>query len=160
MKKKSKAELKKRKSERMKLYRKENSEKIKEYSKRYQKKNREKINTYQRARANRDKTAWAREWRGRNPIKVALASSRSAAKSKGHVPCLATEKEISEAYDGKCHICGISSDACKTRLCLDHCHETGDFRGWLCNRCNKTLGLLEDSPGLLRLAIEYLEKGN
>ena len=28
---------------------------------------------------------------------------------------------------------------------LDHCHETGKFRGWLCNGCNTGLGGIGDS---------------
>jgi hypothetical protein len=28
--------------------------------------------------------------------------------------------------------------------CLDHCHRTGAFRGWLCRRHNSALGLLGD----------------
>jgi len=52
--------------------------------------------------------------------------------------------------------CGI----CDTRdnLCYDHDHETMDFRGVLCNRCNRAVGLLGDNEeGLIR-ALEYLRR--
>lgn len=42
-------------------------------------------------------------------------------------------------------------------VAIDHCHATGKVRGLLCNACNKGIGLLNDDPKLLKLAIEYLE---
>ena len=33
---------------------------------------------------------------------------------------------------------------------LDHCHETGAFRGWVCNACNTGRGIMDN--------IERLEK--
>jgi len=42
-------------------------------------------------------------------------------------------------------------------LALDHCHETGKFRGWLCGRCNKVLGLVKDSESILNNMSEYLK---
>jgi hypothetical protein len=38
----------------------------------------------------------------------------------------------------------------------DHCHKTGVFRGWICHRCNKVLGLIKDAPELLLLMHSYL----
>jgi hypothetical protein len=43
------------------------------------------------------------------------------------------------------------------RLALDHDHTTGEFRGFLCQKCNQAIGLLNDSPELLRIAAEYIE---
>jgi hypothetical protein len=33
---------------------------------------------------------------------------------------------------------------------LDHCHETGRFRGWLCQGCNQRLGRLGDNVASVR----------
>jgi hypothetical protein len=41
---------------------------------------------------------------------------------------------------------------------LDHDHNTGAFRGWLCNRCNLALGHFGDSIADLELGIAYLRK--
>lgn len=45
-------------------------------------------------------------------------------------------------------------------IVFDHCHKLGHFRGWLCDRCNKTLGIVKDSIDLLRKMADYLEKHN
>ena len=41
---------------------------------------------------------------------------------------------------------------------LDHCHETGTFRGWLCHHCNVGLGGFKDSLTRLKKAVEYMTK--
>lgn len=41
-------------------------------------------------------------------------------------------------------------------LHLDHDHETGAFRGWLCSLCNTAIGKLGDTPAGVRRALEYL----
>jgi len=41
---------------------------------------------------------------------------------------------------------------------LDHCHETGDFRGWLCKQCNTGLGNLGDNLESIERAASYLRK--
>ena len=44
--------------------------------------------------------------------------------------------------------------------CLDHNHNTGKFRGWLCNKCNSALGWFDDDLTVLKKAVTYLEKSN
>lgn len=39
---------------------------------------------------------------------------------------------------------------------LDHCHESGSFRGWLCHKCNRALGGFNDCTYTLNNAIQYL----
>ena len=41
---------------------------------------------------------------------------------------------------------------------LDHCHNTGKIREFLCSNCNRGLGSFHDSPNILQQAIDYLEK--
>ena len=54
-----------------------------------------------------------------------------------------------------CECCGKVSDS---PLVLDHDHETGKFRGWICIKCNLGLGRLGDTIESLMRAVEYLKK--
>jgi hypothetical protein len=74
------------------------------------------------------------------------------AKSRGSC-CNATPAEIEAAWTGKCHLC-LSDESLGRRLCMDHDHKTGAFRGWLCSSCNMWLGRMGDDP---ILAAEKLE---
>lgn len=40
---------------------------------------------------------------------------------------------------------------------LDHDHDAGTFRGWLCHKCNRSLGGFDDNLQSLKRAIDYLE---
>lgn len=64
-----------------------------------------------------------------------------------------------EAQGGKCKICRLPEiqDDPKTKLCVDHNHDTEQLRGLLCYGCNAAIGLLRESPENLRRAIVYLE---
>ena len=41
---------------------------------------------------------------------------------------------------------------------VDHDHKTGKVRGIVCGRCNRAIGLINDSHNTARLIAEYLEK--
>lgn len=56
-----------------------------------------------------------------------------------------------------CRICKTARLPAGYKLALDHCHATGKIRGILCSNCNMALGMMRDSPELLRAAAEYLE---
>ena len=43
-----------------------------------------------------------------------------------------------------------------TRLVIDHCHDTGVFRGLLCAHCNAGLGYFEDNIDWMDEAIRYV----
>lgn len=60
------------------------------------------------------------------------------------------------SHSGKCDICqGGPTDRWNT-LHIDHCHTTGRYRGMLCGKCNKALGLFNDDTELLDKARSYL----
>jgi hypothetical protein len=56
-----------------------------------------------------------------------------------------------------CECCGKKLEGGK-KTHLDHCHKTGRFRGWLCNRCNRGLGYFDDCIEGLERAIAYLKR--
>lgn len=61
--------------------------------------------------------------------------------------------EIKDMQIGNCGICGGN-----TRIAYDHDHKTGEFRGWLCIKCNTALGLVNDDVEILQKLIDYLER--
>ena len=89
---------------------------------------------------------------------ISLGRTRCQAKYGDFSPCIATSEEIKVAFSGKCHSCGVPEMELNKRLCLDHCHTTGLFRGWLCNSCNRSLGLLGDSPEKVSALSKYIER--
>ena len=58
--------------------------------------------------------------------------------------------------NGRCAICHTQQHY--QRLAVDHCHKTGKVRGLLCQHCNRSIGLMFDSPLRLRNAADYIEK--
>lgn len=57
-----------------------------------------------------------------------------------------------DSQNSRCAICGERASP----LAVDHDHRTGQIRGLLCDRCNRAVGHLQDSPGICLKAAEYL----
>ena len=58
----------------------------------------------------------------------------------------------------QCEICG--EPLTNRTLRIDHNHETGKARGFLCNPCNIGLGFFEDNQAILMRARQYLARYN
>lgn len=89
----------------------------------------------------------------------ALTGHRYTAKERGHAPVNMTAKELAERYKDHnhcCDLCGVPENELPSFLHIDHDHDTGSFRGWLCSSCNTGMGLLGDSVKRLLQAVEYL----
>ncbi len=52
-----------------------------------------------------------------------------------------------------CEVCGIAG-----KICFDHNHKTGKFRGWICSHCNFALGNVKDNPRILIALANYLKR--
>lgn len=120
-------------------------ERLREYSRKWRAANPKKLRasnrTYratnlEKARAN------SREWVAANPEKV-----RAANRKRYGLP-LAT-RPMPELCERNCG---------RRALCLDHCHTTNTFRGWLCHRCNTGIGMLGDTVEDLLAGIDYLQR--
>ena len=62
------------------------------------------------------------------------------------------EEQAGRPKPDNCEICGEK----RLYIVFDHDHETGKFRGWICDRCNKALGLVDDNKEVLKSLIKYL----
>lgn len=93
-----------------------------------------------------------RRWRARHPVESGKISRRSQLKRKFGLT-LERLEELKNLQGRRCLICKTKP----AKLCIDHNHQTGIFRGLLCNNCNTGLGLFYDSPERLRAAANYLE---
>lgn len=123
----------------------------------WREKNRDRKNATNKAwqKANRDRVNAARRAHRRNNPELTRQRYRHE-DLRRHFGITAAEYDaMSEAQGGTCAIC---RRPCPTgrRLAVDHCHSTGKVRGLLCAKCNRALGMMDDDPGLLAAAIEYL----
>lgn len=72
--------------------------------------------------------------------------------------CALRLKRLQDAQAGrsKPHICEICGDG--RRIVFDHCHQSGRFRGWICQLCNVALGAARENVQVLHKLIEYIER--
>jgi len=70
------------------------------------------------------------------------------------------EQQMLYDQDNSCAICKINFSLLSKKFCIDHCHDSGNYRGLLCEKCNQGLGKFNDNIEYLKSAILYLEKYN
>lgn len=111
-----------------------------------------------------------KKYRAKHPTKV--VAYREANKEKRRDSRLLSRYGLSlidyekmlKQQGNVCSICKLPESRLEyrtgkiARLAVDHCHKTGKVRSILCNRCNVTLGKVEDSEELLLKLIEYLKE--
>ncbi len=103
----------------------------------------------------KNNTEWNRTY-GREYMRKRLNDPAYRAKVNQRVK--ARRKKLREEAAGgprpdKCSVCGRK----KHKIVFDHCHQSGQFRGWLCESCNAVIGMANDDPALLRKLADYLE---
>ena len=95
-----------------------------------------------------------RKWAANNRATVKRIKFASSLKKYG-----ITVEDWARAFhaqEGRCAGCrDLLGEGWKTAV--DHCHRTGKFRGLLCIRCNRSLGVLLERPETLRRLASYLE---
>lgn len=95
-----------------------------------------------------------REWEENNPKKVQRMHLRRRIRVLGF-----SEDQIEDIADlyeqtDCCEICGNNGST----LHIDHDHETGQLRGFICHHCNLALGHFQDDLERLRAAMAYLNR--
>ena len=93
---------------------------------------------------------YSREWNKSNPEKCADYQR----KMKYGI----TAEEYGDIMVSQGGLCQICQRAFSYELPahVDHCHETGEVRGLLCNECNLAIGLLRESLWILQRAAAYV----
>lgn len=66
-----------------------------------------------------------------------LITSRRMSKLHGYPSCNEPASNLMKSFTTICAIC--EKDVGIQNIYLDHCHKTGNFRGWLCVNCNRCL---------------------
>jgi len=94
------------------------------------------------------------QYRAENSDKYKATLRRCARKRRYGLDGIAHFEEQRKLQAGLCAIC-LQPMA---KACSDHDHENNQWRGMLCDCCNRGLGLLKDSVSVLEAAIAYLKK--
>lgn len=97
----------------------------------------------------------SKKWSEANKDRIRKNSERHRIKRMG-----ISEEEYMKMFllqNGKCAICEIHQKDIPKNFSIDHCHETGEVRGLLCNNCNAGIGFLKDDVELVKSAVKYLE---
>lgn len=108
------------------------------------------------------KTEYDKKWEKENPDKFKRMYNRSnwhKSAIKNLDGTFFTEIDYDRQYQiqqGKCFVCYTHQSLLQRPLNADHNHNTGFFRGLLCDNCNKGLGLFKDSIETLDAGIRYL----
>ncbi len=99
--------------------------------------------------------AYNDKWAKDNPKNRDVIAFKSVLKTKYDI----TPEIYYEILDKQNKVCAICKKVQSEfyRLQVDHDHKTSKVRGLLCGKCNRSLGLLDDSIENLESAIKYLK---
>jgi len=90
-------------------------------------------------------------WRANNSESILLKRQKYYAEKVYNISLEQYKKRM--ATSNKCEVCGS-----KDKLCYDHDHKTMKFRGVLCNKCNRSIGILGDTVESIQKVLFYLTK--
>jgi Recombination endonuclease VII len=92
----------------------------------------------------REYKAWNDAWYAKNK------EVHKTACNKRHLT--KREKQAGRKKPKRCDVCKKPG-----KICFDHCHKSGKFRGWLCSHCNWALGHAKDNAKLLKKLADYID---
>ena len=127
-----------------------------EYDKKYYKKNKEKVKqnrlkhrdkllqyqkeyhkteTFKKSHRIEKRSQYNKEWKKNNPLKAKKSQARGNWKRRGLA--MDTFEYVWSIYlvEKKCHLCNYQFKELKEKR-MDHCHQTHQYRGIMCNYCN------------------------
>ena len=98
---------------------------------------------------NEGSEAWARK-------KIASVKAHSLARGYAHPESNPSKViQLWGESNGLCMACRAEPG-----ICLDHCHDTGIIRGFLCTGCNLLIGFAKNSQDILMQCSEYLRQSS
>ena len=132
--------------------------KRKEYAKQYIQKNKKEHSI--RSKNWRDKNKkygceYQKEYRKKN-AKIIKIKKRDYVLRKTYGLSTEEYNKIFEKQNGKCAICNKHQSELSRPLNVDHCHNTNKIRDLLCDRCNLTVGYVENCN--IDVILKYINK--
>ncbi len=139
-----------------------NREKIKLSKSQYRIKNKEKLkvlNTQWRARNKENQKIKTKKYYADNKERIRLVKNeyyyRNREKINEQICKKIVKKQMQLARRPKPNACEVCGEI-NLKICWDHCHISGLFRGWICYFCNVALGFMKDNPSTALKLAEYL----
>lgn len=97
------------------------------------------------------------ELRRRREASKKYYAKQQERKARGEIATLhhASQKRdaLVRAKPDTCEVCGRGG-----RIVFDHCHNSTEFRGWICHSCNVALGHVNDDREILLKLVAYLDE--
>jgi hypothetical protein len=133
-------------------------ENARQYTKRWVRRNKRRTQAQQRAhykKTRKQKLAYQKEYNKKNRAarRVYMVGYRFGLTKEAY-------EALKKKQKNRCAICRGKQVKGWKNLAVDHDHKTGKVRGLLCNRCNRVIGAMKDSPKLLWKAALYLRKAH
>ncbi len=112
-----------------------------------------------------ERTKYNKKYYAENRDRVIAKNTRYREENPGRVRATRygfSVEDQDRLFAAQGHVCAICRATISLQVGggahLDHDHDTGEVRGFLCRNCNVLIGHANDSPTRLRAAAAYLDK--
>jgi hypothetical protein len=92
-----------------------------------------------------------------SPYKTLNSTKCKSCQDQDRILVSKLKKQHKLPANNLCEICGKPPEKGKILNC-DHNHQTGEYRGYLCTKCNVGLGNLGDTEECIEKTLKYLKK--